>query len=279
MPQRLSASQLRRSHWCLRLLQYEVVQGRRPFFVGWEAARGNATHGAVGRNLQHRIEHGRYMPVRRIADEAAGAWKEQEFFVDTAAMKKSGKQPGAVQDEVIAMALAHARHVANDVVPLAVELEVSAEVPDVGTTISGRIDVVSRPVFLASSAGPWGETVVVGRDRQIRDLKTKESSVPSILGDDADQLIVYQLVTRAMGEQPADLLADYAWPKDAGKTKTFAVEDEADRTAMVVQDLRALIRVYETGLFPRTGRGSWLCQPGKCAHYDYCVLGPGRLDL
>lgn len=261
---------------CLRLLQYEVLEGRTEFWTAADAARGSATHDAAARNLLHRIARGSYLSTRKVADAAADAWETHAFMVNWPAEES---RRGEVKDQVIAMSLAHARTIANDVVPIDAERKIEAEVPEVGANVVGRIDLVSRPLFLACAAGPWGETVAAGRPRQIRDLKTKASAPPGLLNDDADQLIVYQLVCRALGEPASDLLVDYTWAAGGGKVRTIAVPDEADRTPIVVQELRTLVRIYESGLFPRTGRGSWKCNRGACPHYDYCILGPGRLDL
>ncbi len=260
----------------MRLLQYEVVEGRRPFWTAADAARGLAAHDAAAKNIRHRIENGRYLSIRKLTDVAADCFETHAFTVNWPAEEA---RRGEVKDTVIAVSLAHARSVASDVIPIEPERKFEAEVPEIGAKVVGRIDLVSRPLFLATSAGPWGETVVAGRPRQIRDLKTTGSAPPGLGHEDADQLVVYQLALRALGEPASDLVVDYAWGHGGGKVRSIAVPDEDERTPIVIQEMRTLLRVYETGLFPRTGRGSWLCRPGKCAHYEYCVLGPGRLDL
>lgn len=273
---RLSQSQLRRSRWCLRLLRYENVEHRTSLLTSADAARGLAVHDATGANLQHRIDHGRYLGPRRLGDLAADAFEVQAWLVD---WHHEDEKRGEVKDHAIALSLAHNRQIAQDVIPLEVEFEVAADLPDIGVSVSGRVDLLSRAVFTATASGPWGERSAIGRDYQLRETKTVASSQPVVRPADEDQVVLYQIMLRAMGKAEADLLVDYCWPQGGGKTKTIAVEHSKDRELIVLDDLRNLRRVYETGLFPRTGRGSWICRPEKCAHYGYCVLGPGRFDL
>lgn len=277
MAQRLSASQLRRNRLCTRILQYEVVEGRREETQTVELARGSAVHAATAANLEHWIKAGRYMAPKRLAQAAADAFDAEAFAVDS---WENPSQRGKVKDHVICMSLVHARQVAQDVQPIAVEQKVRAYVPEVGTVISGRIDVVSAPVFVATSRGPAGEKRAAAAARQIRDTKTRDDAPPaSPEENDADQLATYWLIGQANGEPDPDLLVDYLWPADGGKAKSIVVPDVIARIPRLVEDYRDLSRMYQTGLFPRTGRGSWICRPGKCAHYDYCVLGSGRTDL
>ena len=258
------------------MLRYENVEGRRPLLTSAEAARGLAVHEATGANLLHRKEHGRYLGPRRIGDLAADAFEIQAWMVD---WHHEDEKRGDVKDATIALSLAHNRQIAQDVIPLEVELPLEAELPDIGVRVTGRADILSRPVFTATASGPWGERSAIGMDYQLRETKTVASSQPVVRPADEDQVVLYQIMLRAMGRSEADLLVDYCWPTGGGKTKTIAVEHSKDRELIVLDDLRNLRRVYESGLFPRTGRGSWICRPEKCAHYGYCVLGPGRFDL
>ena len=278
MSQRLSASQLKRNRLCTRILQYDVVEGRRDDETQTvELARGSAVHVATAANLEHWLKAGRYMAPRRLVQSAADAWEAQAFAVETWV---DASQRGKVKDNVILMSLVHAKSIAQDVQPLEVEKKVRAYVPEVGTVISGRIDLLSAPVFVATSRGPAGEQRAPAALRQIRDTKTRDDAPPAAPEEnDADQLATYYLIGQANGEPDPDLLADYLWPADGGKARPLRVEDLSVRVPRLVEDYRDLVRMYETGLFPRTGRGSWICSPKKCTHYAYCVLGSGRTDL
>lgn len=277
MAQRLSASQLRRNRLCTRILQYEVVEGRRDETQTVELARGSAVHAATAANLEHWLKDGRYMAPKRLVQTAADAWESQAFTVERWA---DASQRGKVKDGVIVMSIAHGRQIAQDVQPIAVEKKVRAYVPDVGTVISGRIDVVSAPVFVATSRGPAGEQRAPAALWQIRDTKTRDDSPGSEPEEnDADQLATYFLIGQANGDPDPDLLVDYLWPADGGKARPLQVSDLRERVPRLIEDYLDLVRMYQAGLFPRTGRGSWICRPEKCAHYAYCVLGSGRTDL
>ncbi len=278
MSLKLSNSQLRRLRLCARKLQYEVVERRPTFSSSAVQARGSTAHEAIAANLNHwRVEH-RYFKPKTLAEIASSSFETQAFLVDWPNEKETTR--GQVKDQAICMALAHSRSIAQDIVPLDVELHVDAYVPEVGAEMVGVIDVVSAPVFVATSTGPGGRVTVDHRDRQIRDTKTSDDSPGHAPDDnDADQLAIYHLITKALGDTPADLIVDYLWPRDNGKARSLPVLDLEARVPRLVEDLRDLNRTYATGLFPRTGRGTWLCRPGKCEWYDYCVLGSGRTDL
>jgi hypothetical protein len=278
MSLKLSNSQLRRLRLCARKLQYEVVERRPTFSASPAQVRGSTAHETIAANLNHWRSTHRYMKPRALAEHALSSFGAQAFLVDW--KRETDTTRDATQDQAICMALAHSRHVAQDIVPLDVELNVSAYVPEVGAEMVGVIDVVSAPVFVATSTGPGGRVTADHRDRQIRDTKTSDDSPGSVPDDnDADQLAIYALITKALGDTPADLIVDYLWPRDNGKARSLPVLDLEARTPRLVEDLRDLNRTYATGLFPRTGRGTWLCKPGKCEWYDYCVLGSGRTDL
>jgi hypothetical protein len=272
---KLSPSQLRRSRICCRLLQHEVVDRRTTFSLALELAKGLAAHEATNANMTNRITTGRYLPIRRIADAASDSFKVQSFLVD---WRNEEEKPGEATDAVIRMSLAHARTIAQDVVPIAVEKKLDAFIPEIGATIGGRVDLIAMPLYAVFASGPFGERTT-GAARQIRDTKTTKSAPPAPEDSDADQLVTYQLLATKMGLEDHDLMLDYLTPVGDGKAKPLRVTDAAERLPRLLDDYRDLIRMYETGLFPRTGRGSWRCRPAKCPHYDYCVLGPGRRDL
>jgi len=264
----LSHSQAGCMRDCLRLLQYRYVEKRPRRFQPLNMALGRVVHATAAKDYTHRIERGLYLPDDAILDLAA-----QAFGTETEGVEWKHEEQGAgdAMDSAISMSRAHHRDVAPTVRPLHVEHRMEARVAGCPVTILGYADVIAE-----TAAG-----------KVIRDTKssTKEphgAKYREIVPDarNVAQLATYRIIAAANQEPAVESWLDYVWPQKGGQSLPQKVEITKRDVQLALEDYADLIRVYETGLYPRTGRGTWICKEGKCEYYSECILGVSRaVDL
>lgn len=267
---------LRSMRMCVRAFSYSYVERRRSESMDGRMARGRAVHQAAEQSSRRRLEQGRYFSRSQLADTTADAFEVQAFWVD---WKVEAETKGDVKDGAIKMALAHHRNVAEMVVPVDVERKMTGSIPGLIADVVGVIDLVSRPLVPAMGVDGAGNVLQAPSGLQVRDLKTTFTSIEESKQGDVDQLLTYHLLMSQAGETPEELIIDYVWPGRDGNHKPIPVRPGAGAIRALVEDYRGLAAVLESGLAPRTGRGTWVCKPGKCQHWDYCMGAVGPLDL
>lgn len=276
----LSHSQLNLMRDCMRALEYRYVLNRPRRTQSANAANGQTVHRTSAADLGERIAKGLLLPDEAIQDLAADAWQQETFLVD---WRLEEAQPGKAKDEAISMARAHHRECAPRISPVAVEFEMSAPVAGLPVSIVGYADVVSDSRMGVRVVHGESEKRVLVPGRHVRDTKTQGKAPPGandgqirIDTRHQSQLVTYQILLAAMGMPTTQLWVDYCWPTKGGQAKSEPVEVTERDVRVVLEEYADLVRVYESGLFPRTGRGGWLCRPGKCDYYDECILGVSR---
>jgi len=277
----LSHSQVGTMRDCLRLLEYRYVKKAPRRVQSLSMALGRVVHATAADDYRSRATSGLYLPdeaipdmtVKAFAREAMGGQPENEDEKPQPEVGWSHEEmgPGAALDTAIAMSKAHHHGIAPLVVPVSVdhiEHRMSARIRGFPVDLLGIADVIA--------VAPAGE-------RTIRDTKTSKKAPAGashglIIPDDRNisQLATYRIIAAANGEPAVESWLDYVWPTKGGQSKPFRAEINANDVRLVLEDYAALVRVYESGLAPRTGRGTWICKPGKCDYYAECVLGVSR---
>lgn len=266
----LSASQVRFLKMCWRLLQYREVEKRndRPDAL---RASGQSVHRTSALDLTHRKEKGSLMSDSDLIDLAGTTFEEEAFLVD---WRMEDVDRGATKDNTIGMSRAHHTEIAPSIHPSKIEYRMERQIAGLPLTLVGYADVVDDPG--------------TGRPIVIRDTKSKKSAPRGAEKKriERDENAVTQLATYRMllapeinGREVRTVL-DYLWPTKGGQAQTADTPISRNDVRLALEDYVALIRVYEAGIYPRTGRGSWICTPAKCAFYGECILGKSRvLDL
>jgi hypothetical protein len=266
----LSSSQVTISKMCMRLLRYVEVERRRQRPDSLRA-KGKAVHGVAAADLTHRRDTGRLMPEEQIVDLAASHFATESYEVD---WRHEDEDPGAAKDQTIGMARAHHAILAPTIRPLHVEHRMERRLAGLPLTLLGFADVIEG----AADAGPMA----------IRDLKSSKEAPdgankgkPKRNEKYVPQLATYLLLFAAeANSRSVSTAIDYVWPTKGGQAIPAPMEITRNDVRLALEDYAGLIKVYEAGVFPRTGRGSWVCTVARCAFFAECILGRSRaLDV
>ena len=281
-----SPSQIGAMRDCLRLVEYRYCRKLPRKVQPLNMALGNVVHKTAAQDYTHRIDKGSYLP-----DEAVIALADEAFKTETMEVRWSveeQKQPDAL-DSARAMAQAHHLNVAPLVRPVKVEHRMSAPIRGLPVDLVGIADVIAEFGVGITVKGHTSDDdkVLMRSGRHVRDTKTSGKAPhgikEGIIVPDARhvaQLATYKLISQANGTPAVETWLDYVWPTKGGQSKPTRVDVTQRDVELALEDYAMLLRLYESGLFPRTGRGGWICKPGKCDYYEDCILGPSRkMDL
>lgn len=266
----LSASQVRLAKMCLRLLQYREVE-KRPDRPDALRCKGTSVHRTSAADLTHRQETGSLLDESDLIDLAATTFNEEAFTVD---WRAEAVERDTAKDETIGMSRAHHSIIAPTIRPVKIEYRMERRIAGLPLTLVGYADVVDDPG--------------TGRPLVIRDTKTKKDAPHGAEKKkiERDENAVTQLATYRMLLAPeingreVQTAIDYVWPTKGGRAQTADTPISRNDVRLALEDYVSLIQLYEAGVFPRTGRGSWVCTAARCAFYGECILGRSRaLDV
>lgn len=281
-----SPSQIGAMRDCLRLVEYRYCKRAPRTVQPLNMALGQVVHKTAAEDYRHRIKHGDYLP-----DEAILALADEAFGAETMEVRWSVEEqgPDAAKDAALNMAQAHHLTVAPRVRPVKVEHRMSAPIRGLPVDLVGIADVIAEfgPGITVRGHTSDDDKVLMRSGKHIRDTKTSKAAPhgikEGIIVPDARhvaQLATYKLISSANGTPAVETWLDYVWPTKGGQSLPTRVDVTPRDVELALEDYALLLRIYEAGLFPRTGRGGWICKPGKCDYYEDCIFGPSRkLDL
>ncbi len=277
----LSHSQAGAMRDCLRLLEYRYVKKLPKKVQPLNMALGRVVHATAAADYTNRKTKGLYLPDEAIPDLASTAFSTETLQVRWGIEESS---PGDALDDAIGMARAHHRDVAPTVRPVEIEHTMRAAIRGLPVVLLGVADVIAEGGATITATKDGATKTLRRAGKHIRDTKTSKKAPHGVSGghvipDDRNmaQLATYRIIAAANGEPAVDSWLDYVWPTKGGQSLPCHVDVTPNDVRLVLEDYAALVRCYETGLFPRTGRGSWICKPGKCDYYDECILGISRV--
>jgi hypothetical protein len=149
--------------------------------------------------------------------------------------------------------------------------------------LTGRADVISESLSSVVVKKPGEDDRAIRlAGRHIRDTKSKQSAPHGVKEGIIEhgvhelcQQATYRLIQAANGTPAVQSFIDYLWTTKLEGAKSFSspmVLTKRD-VQLALEDYRDLVKMYEAGLFPRSGRGSWYCKEGECPGYAECILG------
>ena len=281
-----SHSQIGAMRDCMRLLDYRYVRKAPRKVQPLNMALGRVVHATAAQDYSHRIEKGVYLPDDAILDLAGSTFDTETLEVRWSIEEQ---KPDGAKDAARNMAQAHHLGVAPRVRPVHVEHRMTAQIAGLPVVLLGIADVIAESSIGITARGEPGKAdrVLSTPGRHVRDTKTSAKAPPGvntgIIAPDVrgvSQLATYRIICAANGTPAVETWLDHVWPTKGGQSLPARVEVTPREVQLALEDYALLMRVYESGLFPRTGRGGWICKPGKCDYYDDCVLGPSRaMDL
>lgn len=196
------------------------------------------------------------MRLDEIMDAAAdGFYQEVEdkgvYF--TGKNQDLKKELGKAQAMSVKLSGIYALRIAPKIMPLAAEIQIEAQHPDLPIPFSGTIDVIHE-------------------DKTIIDLKTARQKWRSGKEKETVQPAVYQYMASQHFKEPFK----FGFHVMAYTEETqYIPADSNQEIGYVVNIVKAMLNSIKTGVFMPAVPGHWLCQPKFCGYHGTCLARKG----
>jgi len=213
-----------------------------------EQAFGTATHRTIATNFRQKIDtHEDYGP-----EDFAGIWATEFRNLIPEIQWEEGEKPDEIVDEGVAIARLYAQQVSPTIQPMLVEHEVNVELPSIGTTLKGVIDVLD-------DSGSIIDTKTTKRTPQ-------EDAIKHDL-----QMTTYSLLHRIeLASQEKQLRMDYLVRTKTPKVIILRDEPRSE------QAIQRLLRMYSAVCQAIRSGSYWpnphnfMCNPNGCGYWEIC---------
>lgn len=255
-PAHRSVSQLETLFGCGQQYAFKYLEGiREPGSL--PKAKGSAVHGAAQANFQQKVETDFDVPADDFRDLAAATFEAEmrgEVLFSPEEQSVGVKKAVAKQkDATVKLAEFYHATVSPDYRPVLVEHEFSIDLPSLGTSLIGFIDLVD----------------LTGR---IIDTKTSKRAKSQNDADTSLQLTAYA-AAREKEKRPApSLILDTCVQTAGGKTyrqKLTTHRDQADYAALAAR-MVAAEKIIQAGAFMPAPAKAWWCSPSWCGFWAQC---------
>jgi hypothetical protein len=226
-------------------------------------SRGKAVHTALEANYRQKILSKKDLPAQDVKDVFSTAFDKE---MDTVEIEKDF-DPGAMKDSTVHFIDAYQENHAPKVQPAMVEEQF--EIPLTQTVcITGFIDLVQD----------FGSDLQVTQADKEEDLKGapnknliivdhKVGSKRAKTQNDADHDLQLTLYAEAM--HVPNVRFDSLLPELRAIKMISSVRTPADIKFALDVSL-SIAQAISTGIFPKTGQGTWKCSARFCPHYFEC---------
>jgi hypothetical protein len=249
----MSASQLGMYQRCGEQYRRRYVEGE-IIPPNGRMIRGTGVHQARKANLSQKMETGADLPVEacEIAarDSVVGAFAGAVLLNPG---EKASEAKAEAIDGAVRLAKCDREVFQVDIVPTAVESEITVAVSGLGRDIKGILDTADNKAI-------------------VRDLKTTSKTPSQSAADGSDQLTTYALLYRTkFGILPSkvqlDAVVDLAKGPKAVAVTSVRTADDLD---MILRRYFAAIKGIDAGVFIPCPSDFWLCNPAWCGYYGTC---------
>ena len=245
MIEHVSPTQLGMLLRCARQYEYRYVYGLRLPPAG-TMIQGTAYHRGLEHALRTKMTGGEVVPEDAL-DAARDAW-ERSIEEAAEGVDWGDYHPGELLDQAMELADMYIAYMVPSIDPIVVEGEWRLE--DYDIPILGFIDLIDAS----------GNKVV---DHKLSRRRANDGGKYQL------QLSLYKLGARSIGVEPSGLEIHQA----------IAGRRERDIHRLIVEPLTAnftdglitsCIKAIQSGIFPPSGIGSWVCSPSWCGYYEMC---------
>ncbi|MCC6797689.1 MAG: PD-(D/E)XK nuclease family protein [Candidatus Hydrogenedentes bacterium] len=218
---------------------------------------GTGVHQGAAKNYEHTIEHGTLLDTEAVVEIAVSAF--DAALEKDGAIDDSPSERGDAKDKTVRLARLHAERVAPARMPAAVEKSFRLELGNYPIDVVGTIDLIEK-------------------NDELSDVKTSGKSPQESIVHSSVQLSAYALAKNAMDGKPLntevavrlDYLVDTKLPKH--------VPLHSSRNGIDYQNFLKRVelanQMIESGVFPPTSPGNWVCSAKWCGYYnDICAFG------
>lgn len=215
-------------------------------------AVGTGVHKAAEVNHKQKIDSGLDMRIDEIMDAAAdGFYNEVEengvYFTGT--RQELHKELGKAQDLSVKMANLYGHRIAPFIMPIAAELSIQAQHPELPIPFSGTLDVINM-------------------DNTIVDLKTAKAKWRAGKEKETVQPAVY----RFMASQNFNETFEFGFHVMAytGETQFIQTENSNQEIEYVVNIVKAMLNSIDSGIFMPAVPNHWICSERFCGYHGTC---------
>ena len=224
---------------------------------GIAARVGTGLHKGAEANSKEKISTGHDAPLSVVQDAARDGYvKAVQSGIFVPAEQRSEAKTLLAQglDDSVKLATLYREEVAPDIMPVAAEKQIVAEVPGLSVPVLGYIDTVTDA-------------------DEIRDLKSAGKAWPKNKPHGEHQPTVYAFLFEYIyGRKPSRFVYDIlvnGKKESATYMQMETMRDEADFAAWV-RIAQTVLRSISAGVFPPAAPGSFLCSPNFCGYHSSC---------
>lgn len=250
----LSYSQIRMFLGCGQQYYYRYIEDKiLPPKIAM--IKGKAVHKGIEINGKHKMAQGSDLPKSDIIDCAItdlNAQAQEDFILnDEEQATGKSKVIGQIKDSIVNIAGLYADEVAPTIQPIAVEENITIEIPD------------SKPILAILDC--------VDDKKVVHDFKVTGKSKPQSEADNSLQLTIYALAHKEKyGEMPNGLTLDTLVELKTPKYQRLETTRENDSFVKVFRISQAINKAIQSGVFLPAAESAWQCSKTWCGYYDQC---------
>lgn len=217
-------------------------------------AVGTGVHKAAEINHKQKINSGLDMRLDEILDAAADGFQEeveQNGVYFTGSTQELYKELGKAQDLSVNMAALYGKKIAPQIMPVAAELKIEAQHPDLPIPFSGTIDVVTD-------------------NQSIIDLKTARVKWRSGKEHETVQPEIYRFMLHK--NYGHDYQFGFHVMAYDGETQYIPIKNSNQEMGYVVGIVKAMLNSIKSGCYMPAVPGHWICQPAYCGYHASCQV-------
>lgn len=215
-------------------------------------AIGTGVHKAAEINHKQKINSGLDMRLDEILDAAADGFKAEiedkgVYFVGSS--QELYKELGKASDLSVNMARLYGKEIAPQIMPVAAEIQLQAQHPDLPVPFSGTVDVITE-------------------NQSIIDLKTARVKWRAGKEKETVQPEIYRFMLRQNYGHDYDF--GFHVMSYSGDTQYIQVQKSNQEMRYIVNLVKAMLNSIETGIFMPAVPGHWMCSDKWCGYYNTC---------
>lgn len=219
---------------------------------GVAAVIGKGTHGGVEGNLRRKMDWGTPMEGDEVKDTAADAFR-RAWDKGRPVLSDRDLDEGQALDMAVSLAELHAREVAPQIEPIAIEQAFLIEIPQLPFDVMGVVDV---------------ETPT-----HVRDTKTKGKKPAKDAAARSLQLGLYHLRATLAGTPEKGVVFDYLIKTRERQYLPIEAHPTPDDHVGLMKRFELASASITSGIFKPANPQDWACSERFCGYWERCEFG------
>jgi hypothetical protein len=232
-----------------RYIENEVIP------PGIAARIGTGVHCGAEVNHLAKIQTGEDEPLDVVQDAARDGYVEairNGVFFAPEEMPSARKQVAAGTDQVVQLAGLYHQSLAPLVMPALVEKKIEMDLPELGTRVSGIVDVLDENHWLP-------------------DIKTAARKWPESKAHSSVQATLYdKLVEHYTGRRPTKISFEVFTKTKVPNHQSLVTTRQPDDWDALLVRIKVIKASVDAGIFPPADPSSWTCNQKWCGFWWTC---------